>query len=58
MDLLVLAGLDATLSGDEATFTVFAPNNSAFAMVPEETLTKLSDKLWKPQLQDVRIFNS
>ena len=35
------AGLGETLSG-EGPFTVFAPNNAAFAKIPAETLTELT----------------
>ena len=35
------AGLGETLSGD-GPFTVFAPNNAAFAKIPEEALTELT----------------
>ena len=35
------AGLGETLSG-EGPFTVFAPNNAAFAEIPAETLTELT----------------
>ena len=35
------AGLGETLSG-EGPFTVFAPNNAAFAKIPSETLTELT----------------
>ena len=49
------AGLADTLSGD-GTFTVFAPNNDAFAKVPAEVVTKLLDPIWQPQLQDVSVY--
>ena len=49
------AGLADTLSGD-GTFTVFAPNDDAFAKVPAEVVTKLLDPIWQPQLQDVSVY--
>jgi len=51
------AGLADTLSGD-GTFTVFAPNNDAFAKVSAEVVTKLLDPIWLPQLQDVLLYHA
>lgn len=41
VELVTAAGLAETLSG-EGPFTVFAPTNSAFAAVPQETLDALA----------------
>ncbi len=38
---LQAAGLDATLANEAETFTVFAPTDAAFALIPDETLTAL-----------------
>lgn len=38
---LQAAGLDATLSDESASFTVFAPTDDAFAMLPAGTVTAL-----------------
>ena len=41
VDLVKAAGLDAALGGTQASFTVFAPSNAAFAAVPAATLNEL-----------------
>ncbi|MEW6999264.1 fasciclin domain-containing protein [Colwelliaceae bacterium BS250] len=38
---LQATGLDAVLADEEATFTVFAPTDAAFAMIDEETINTL-----------------
>lgn len=38
---LQTAGLDATLANESETFTVFAPTDAAFALIPEATLNAL-----------------
>jgi uncharacterized surface protein with fasciclin (FAS1) repeats len=38
---LQAAGLDATLANESETFTVFAPTDAAFALIPEATLNAL-----------------
>lgn len=48
------AGLVDTLSGD-GTFTVFAPNNKAFAAIPEKNLTALLAD--KDQLKQVILYH-
>ena len=53
---LEAADLADTLSG-AGTFTVFAPDNSAFDDLRDELLTKLLDQVLKPQLQDVSIYD-
>ena len=42
VDLVVKAGLAETLSGD-GPFTVFAPNDEAFAKLPQELLDTLAN---------------
>jgi transforming growth factor-beta-induced protein len=51
------AGLADTLSGD-GSFTVFAPTNAAFGKVPADTLTKLLDETWLPQLKDLVLYHA
>ncbi len=41
--LIDLAMLDGALSDPEGTFTVFAPNDAAFASLPIETVAQLTD---------------
>lgn len=41
VDALVAAGLDDDLANEDATFTVFAPTDAAFAMIPEDVLAAI-----------------
>ncbi len=50
--VLKQAGLVETLSG-EGPFTVFAPNNAAFAKLPKETVAALMTEEGKAQLQSI-----
>jgi transforming growth factor-beta-induced protein len=53
---LTAADLVSTLSNEDATFTVFAPTNAAFALIASDTLTALladTDALSKVLLQHV-----
>ncbi|MCK6544670.1 fasciclin domain-containing protein [Myxococcota bacterium] len=43
VDLVKAAGLDAALGGTQASFTVFAPSNAAFAAVPAADLNALKE---------------
>lgn len=50
VEALQLAGLAETLSGD-GPFTVFAPTDDAFGLVPEETLDALMQEAAREQLR-------
>merc|ERR1719296_586429 len=47
------AGLKDALNDADAELTLFAPNNAAFAKLPEGLVTKLLEPAWKPQLVDL-----
>jgi uncharacterized surface protein with fasciclin (FAS1) repeats len=56
VELVGAAGLVETLQGD-GPFTVFAPDNDAFAAVPKETLDTLTDPANKDQLAAVLTYH-
>jgi len=47
------AGLKDALNDAGAELTLFAPNDAAFAKLPEGLVTKLLEPAWKPQLVDL-----
>jgi len=51
--LVTLAGLGGALSDENASLTVFAPNDEALAKLDNATVAKLTDPLWLPQLQQL-----
>ncbi|EJK76797.1 hypothetical protein THAOC_01422, partial [Thalassiosira oceanica] len=51
------ASLEIVLD-NPGTFTVFAPDNSAFADVSSDLLNKLLNPVWKPQLQDLLLYHT
>jgi len=53
---LTQADLVETLSGD-GPFTVFAPTNSAFAAIPQETLDLLLTDEWKAHLAGILLYH-
>jgi len=52
VQLLELAGV-AEIFDEPGTYTLFAPPDYAFSLLPPELVEKLTAPLWKPQLQDV-----
>ena len=51
------AGLSDTLSGEDGTFTVFAPPNTAFAALPDGVVDTLLEPDWLYHLQDVLLYH-
>jgi len=47
------AGLKDALNDPGSELTLFAPNDAAFAKLPEGLVTKLLEPAWKPQLVDL-----
>lgn len=56
VSLVKLAGLVDTLKSD-GPFTVFAPNNDAFAKLPEATVTSLQDPANKATLASILTYH-
>ena len=56
VSLVKLAGLVDTLKSD-GPFTVFAPNNDAFAKLPEATVTSLQDPANKETLASILTYH-
>jgi len=56
--LVGLAGLAGVLTDADATLTVFAPTDDAFAKLSNETVAKLTDPVWMPQLQQVLLTHA
>lgn len=56
VDLVGLAGLVETLQGD-GPFTVFAPDNDAFAKLPEETVASLQEPKNKEALAGILTYH-
>lgn len=56
VELVGLAGLVKTLQG-EGPFTVFAPDNDAFAKLPEETVASLQEPENKEALADILTYH-
>ena len=50
------ASLEIVLD-NPGSFTVFAPDNSAFEDVSSDLLNKLLNPVWKPQLQDLLLYH-
>lgn len=56
--LVTLAGLGGALSDENASLTVFAPNDEALAKLDNATVAKLTDPLWLPQLQQLLLSHA
>lgn len=54
---LQATGLDAVLSDTASTYTVFAPTDSAFALLPEGTLAALLAPEGLPVLSDILLYH-
>ena len=57
VELLIAANLTETLDDDEEAFTVFAPNNDAFAKLDAETLELLSSPEGAGLLEDILLYH-
>ena len=51
--LVVAAELETALTNPSADYTIFAPNNAAFAALPQQTLDFLQSNQGKATLQDI-----
>jgi uncharacterized surface protein with fasciclin (FAS1) repeats len=56
LSLITLADLEATLTSD-GPFTLFAPNNAAFAKLPTKTVALLQTEDGKPMLTDILTYH-